>query len=288
MQFHRLCATYLEHHLSRTASHALFLRLYKQYFASWPDQHPDRMAIRAWHRTVADTPSQGNKGLGFLRAMYHWAINEGLHHDNPATGIRRHRTYSRERVMTIRELMTLLQSLDGFTPKMQAFIVLLLTTGCRGGEARTARWDQLDLQFGVWTKSKTKNGRTQRMPIPKQACRLIAALPRVSDYPFAGHYGHPLSMAAVEKSWGIYRAALNLHDVTLHDFRRTFSTRLYAQTEDVYLCKAALNHYDGSPTAIYVKLQFDKLAQALQRQADELFALTDATAVNLEEFSFAS
>lgn len=274
--------------LSRRSSGGFYRRLYEQYFSGWTE-HPQRMQIRQWHLSRDGTPSQANKGLGYLKAMYNWGINAGLVTDNPASGLRRHKTYSRDRVLDQRELTMLLRGLELLPAKMSAFLLLLLCTGCRGGEARTLRWDQLDLEFRIWAKSKTKNGRTQRMPVPRQAIERIAALPRVSDYVFPGHYGRPWSMAGVEKAWAVYRQALRL-DVKLHDFRRTFATRLYHQTNgDLYLVKAALNHYDGSPTAVYVRLNFDHLAEAVQAHANSLEGLRASPAAATEdEFAFAS
>ncbi len=76
-----------------------------------------------------------DKGLGYLKAMYNWGINAGLVAENPASGLRRHKTYSRDRVLDQRELTMLLRGLELLPAKMSAFL-LLLCTGCRGGEAR--------------------------------------------------------------------------------------------------------------------------------------------------------
>jgi integrase len=91
-----------------------------------------------------------------------------------------------------------------------------------------------------------------------------------------GLYGHCWSRAGAEKSWWQVRAALGLSDVWLHDFRRTVATRLYEAEGDELLVKACLNHYDGRPIAVYVRLNFDRLARALQAQADRLFGLKKA------------
>jgi integrase len=272
MTFSQLCAAYLAY-LAKKSTYKAYVRLHEQYFKVWT-AHPSRQEIRSWHISVQETPCHANKGMGFLRAMYNWAINEGKWEgENPAASLHRHKTQARDRVMASFELKTLLQALDFTAPKFAGFLTVLLTTACRMSEARYMKWEHIDLIHGVWFKPTTKNGRSQRLPLPRQACEAITALPREGQYVFPGHYGQCWSRAGVEKTWGQFRKLLRMDDVTLHDFRRTVASRLYAQEKDLMLVKACLNHYDGSPTAVYVRLQYDRLAEALQLQADTLFAL---------------
>lgn len=276
--FPQLCAAYLAF-LGSKSSYRHQVRLYKQYFSNWRD-HPSRPVIRDWHLSLSQTPVHANRGLAFLKSAYNYAINTGKWtSENPASGIRRHKTYSRERVIVGYELTTLIRSLDFASSKFAAFLTVLLTTGCRMGEARKMAWEHVDLVNGCWLKPTTKNGKPQRIPLPRQACQALRRLPKVSAYMFPGHYGQPWSGAGVEKAWGQFRKILRLDDVTLHDFRRTVASRLYAQERDLMLVKACLNHYDGSATAVYVRLQYDQLAQALQRHADSLFGEEGGPAV---------
>lgn len=274
MDFQSLCAAYLTF-LSQRSSYANTVRLHRQFFSTWHD-HPTKADILTWHRDHSATPGHANKGLAFLKAMYNWAINDPRPkwtQANPAAGIRRYKPNARERAMASYELRTLLQSLDFVTPKFAAFLIVLLTTGCRMGEARKMRWEHVDLVNGCWLKPTTKNGKPQRIPLPRQACQALQKVQRESFFVFTGHYGNGWSRAAAEKSWLLFRKVLRLDDVTLHDFRRTVASRLYAQEKDLMLVKACLNHYDGSATGVYVRLQFDMLATALQKHADSLYGL---------------
>jgi hypothetical protein len=140
-------------------------------------------------------------------------------------------------------------------------------------------WATLDFDVGRWLKPRTKNGLAQYVPLPRQAIDAIRALPRKGAFVFSGAYEHSWSDAAANKTWARVRRSLGLSDVWLHDFRRTVATRLYEAEEDELLVKACLNHYDGRPIAIYVRLNFDRLARALQAQADRLWALPRLTPV---------
>jgi integrase len=66
---------------------------------------------------------------------------------------------------------------------------------------------------------------------------------------------------------------LGLQDVHLHDFRRTFATHLYMATKGEFLVKRCLNHTNPSVTAIYVRISYEEVSQAMQGQADRFFAL---------------
>ncbi|MFO0773693.1 MAG: site-specific integrase [Nitrospiraceae bacterium] len=267
---------YFTEHLQFKSSFPYYQRLYRQHFSSWRD-HPTPNQLRLWHLSKRSTPSHANKGLGFLRAAYSWGIVNGYWFSpNPATGIRRYPSQSRERVMTDREVAVLRAALPSISLKVRAFFTLLLLTGCRMSEARVMRHTDVD-EDGRWIKRRTKNGRGQALYIPTQARSLMAQIPQAGEFVFMGCYGRCWSSAAVEKSWGQFRRALGLHDVWVHDFRRTLASRLYNMTGNIELVKACLNHYDGSPTATYVRLQYDKLAATLQAHADSLFGVPRAT-----------
>jgi integrase len=204
--------------------------------------------------------------------MYSWAIQQELWPDeNPTKGIKRYRTYSRDRVIADSELVRLRTALPLLSPKLRAFIILLFCTACRMGEACRAKWEHLDLEAGRWIKPTTKNGRSHTLPLARHAVIALKALPREGEYVFAGFYGRPWSRAAAEKAWGRLRIGLGMKDMVLHDIRRSVASRLYEHERDPFLVKAILNHYDGSALAVYIRLQYDRIAAALQAHADRIF-----------------
>lgn len=276
LTFPELAHRYFEEHLSRSRSCAVYERLWVQHFArqEWLP-HPTRSQIRLWVKSTSDTPAWSNKGVGFLRALYNWALAEELYvGENPAMGIKKHQTFSRSTVMTHDELRRLMTSLDFCHWKFRAILTVLLGTGCRLSEAMAMQWSDMNLPQGTWTKPMTKNGRPHQVPLPRQVVAALSSLPRVGDYCFTVHGACALSASAPEKAWGRFRALLRLQHIRLHDLRRTVATRLYEQGEPEILIKSILNHHDGNVTAVYIRPSFDRQAQALQRHADSLWALT--------------
>lgn len=272
MKFQELAKAYLTQHLSRKPSAVYYDRLYRQFFAGWTE-HKTRLEIRAWHLSKQDTPTHANKGLGFLKAMYAWGINQGLYDENPALGIKRFKTYARERVFTNHELSRLLTYLDFASPKLRAFLTLIILSGCRMSEARQMKWVYLDTANSCWYKPTTKNGMPQRLPIPRQAMQAIYELRQEGDYVFMGHYGRCWSRCGAEKAWSLFRKDIGLQTITLHDFRRTVATKVYEHEKDEFLVKAILNHYDGRPIAVYIRQMYDRIAKALQDNADRFWSL---------------
>ena len=278
MTYHELLEAFLQASESK-ASYPVYKRLVDQHLKQWVD-YPVFSQISDWHLSLEKKPHHANKGLNFLKAMFTWALRRGLFTgQNPATGVKRHSTVSRERVMTSQEVKLLLGCLDMVQhEKLVVLLLVLLTTGCRLSEATHMKREHLNINTGAWWQPTTKNGRPHTTYIPLQVRQEIAKLPSKGEYIFAGAYEHCWSRAGVEKTWRQVRSALGLQDVRLHDFRRTLASHLYRHTKDEYLVKRCINHVNKSVTAIYVRISAEEVAAALQAQADRFFALNAAPA----------
>lgn len=271
--FHELLNGFLKFQEPKS-SWVVYRRLCTQHFDGWP-AHPTYAEIEDWHRNLIAVPHLANKGLAFLKAMYTWGMRRGQYPGpNPATGVKQHRTFSRDRVMTEPEIAILFGCLDMLPQKMGALALLLLTTGCRLSEALAMREEDLNMQTGEWVQLKTKNGRAHMTYVPEQARAALRLLVKKHGWFFAGAYEHHWSRAGAEKVWWEVRGSLGLSDVRLHDFRRTLATHLYRATKDEYLVKRCINHVNRNVTAIYVRISHEEVASALQAQADRFMALT--------------
>lgn len=284
MDFPSLMKAYLAKHLIHTPSYKTYLGLYQRHFSGWTE-HRTRFEIQAWHQGLRTSPSEANKALGMLKACYGWAQRTGdatgkqaiWAGDNPARGVRGYKTFSRERVFSDVELRKFFMYLDFHYHKLSAYLTVVLCSACRMSEAREMKWEYVDFENSCWHKPITKNGRSQRLPLPTQALEAIRSmLPfrrECSPYVFHGLYGRPWSRSMAEKAWKKAAIDMGLQDLRLHDFRRTVATRVYAHTKDYQLVKAILNHFDGGPTAVYVRLNYEYIARELQANADRFWSL---------------
>jgi integrase len=279
LSFHQLLEGFLAYSKPK-ASYSVYCRLCDQVFFQWPQDHPPFAQIEDWYLSLKHSPHHANKGLSFLRAMYNRAIRRGEYQGvNPAAGIKRHKTFSRERVMTSQEVALLLECRDMLPQKFSAMVLVLLLTGCRLTEAREMQWSHLNWVTGAWYQPKTKNGKPHETYLPTQVRSALQQLKRSGDYVFSGAYEHCWSRAGVEKTWRQIRGQLNLSDVRLHDFRRTWSTHTYRATKNLPLVQRCINHHHQSVTMIYVRFMFEEVQDTLQAQADRFFALRPALVV---------
>lgn len=134
-------------------------------------------------------------------------------------------------------LMTDLTNREGISARALEFLIL---TASRSGEARMAKWSEI--QGDVWTipASRMKGGREHRVPLSAKAKKLLKKLPRMGDYIFPGvRYDQPLS----DMSLTAVLRRMGREDITVHGFRSTF--RMWTAEATAYprdVCEHALAH----------------------------------------------
>ena len=296
MTFGQLAEQYLHSGLPKSltgrASHRDYLYIYARFFTvpEWRDRplaEIHRYQVMELNQQLAAMPAHGNKVIGFIKQVFSWGQNtinpetrrpfyEGA---NPALRIQRHHCHDREQCLDHAQIALLLQTIDRYRPKYQAFYMCRLLVPCRVTELCTARRDAITPD-GKWIKGKTKNGRPHTIYIARQAMDRLQDLPkywrdpvtherRLHTYYFTGQHGQPLTTDAVQKQWRRHRKAIDMDAIWLLDFRRTLATFLYRVLKvDDLTAKALLNHYDGRDVARYVRLDYDFLASILQQYAD--------------------
>lgn len=222
------------------------------------------------------TPIQANRTGSMLRKMFNLAIRWGVRPDNPAAAFIRNPEQPRERFLTKDEIERLSAELakDG-TARMANVIRLLMLTGARRGEVLKARWDQFDLENGVWVKpaATTKQRRLHRAPLAQAAVQLLRTI-RAGSAPAAAWVfpgdapGKPVQ--EIKRYWERVRRAAKLHDVRLHDLRHTFASLLVSGGMTLPMIGKLLGHTQTQTTLRYAHLYDDPLRQGLDQVGDML------------------
>ncbi len=75
------------------------------------------------------------------------------------------------------------------------------------------------------------------------------------------------------------RRRWNLHDVTLHDLRRTCASLLAINNENLPTIQSVLNHRSLAHTSVYARLNTRAVDRALQAQADRLCIMVTGTVI---------
>lgn len=275
MYIEQLSSLYLNNHLANRSSFETTKRLIRNTFGRLERFLVGELTpqtVLEWHTSLANTPYQANRSLGVLRSMMRWGIRLQLCQTDPTAGIRRFTVSDRSRFLNTDEVARLFAALPLAEKKIQLFILIVLATGCRRGEARNIKWSDIDLQHRRWTKPRTKNGKWHVVPLPSQIIKVMRKYNRESEWVFPGDNGKAWSLSGIEKAWGKVRSRCNLSDVRIHDLRRTAASHMAINGENLSTIQKMLDHSSLQATAIYARLNLDALDGALQRNADRFFS----------------
>jgi integrase len=148
------------------------------------------------------------------------------------------------------------------------FVIL---TAARSGEAMGARWDEFDLERGIWTvpKGRMKAGREHRVPLSNRAKEILARMNEIrnSDLVFPGQKrDRPLSNMALEMLMRRLKA-----DATVHGFRSAFRDWAAEQTSVAReVAEAALAHVlENKVEAAYRRTDLFEKRRSLMEQWTE-------------------
>jgi integrase len=182
----------------------------------------------------------------------------------------------RERFVLPKEWQLLRPLIQAQPAKVRIYFSLLFLLGSRMSELRTARWLDMDLDAGLWHKTKTKNGRRQIVPLSPSACALLRQLHQTGPYLFSGDIDKggnaekPWSRTAVRHWWRKIRQEAGCPDVQIRDIRRTAATWMVQSGENLMTIKEILNHSSVSITQVYARADCSTQAAALDRHAKKV------------------
>ena len=149
-------------------------------------------------------------------------------------------------------------------PFLYLFVQLLLLTGARKGEARLARWRDIDLHKRVWTVPRSKNGRSRRIMLSAAAVGVLhdvrvraeqLNLPTTQEcYVFT----NPRTRTAYHSfyaAWFVARDLAELEDLRIHDLRHTYASTLINSGVSLYEVQTLLGHSSLQMTQRYAHLE---------------------------------
>jgi site-specific recombinase XerD len=151
--------------------------------------------VDALHRKITKSGAKyaANRCVAILSKMFSLSVRWGMREDNPCKGVERNTEHHRQRYLIEDELSRLVAALAGHPDRQAADAVrLLLLTGARRGEVLGARWADIDLTAGSWSKpaSSTKQNRPHHVPLCTPA---RARLARIREDQSASHPNRPLA-----------------------------------------------------------------------------------------------
>ena len=160
-------------------------------------------------------------------------------------------------------------------PHMRDFLLFLLFTGLRRGEAARLTWSRVDFEERAFTIVDTKNKEPHTLPMSDYLFAMLKARYeslKESEYVFpstgkAGYIQEPKrSIDTITANTGV--------SFTAHDLRRTFATIAESLDLSGYTVKALLNHkiQTGDVTGGYIQINVDRLREPIQKITDVIRA----------------
>lgn len=222
------------------------------------------------------TPIRANRMGEVLRKMFTLAMEWGWRTDNPAQGFHRRIEQARERFLSQDELTRLATVLDGAEDQRAAGIIrMCMLTGARVGEVRTARFEQFNLDYAIWSKpaATTKQRKIHRVPISQDVAAIVRlrleAVPRGTPWLFPGEaVGQPVK--EIRRFWMRVQKEADLADVRIHDLRHTFASLLVSGGASLEMIGKLLGHSQMQTTQRYAHLMDSPLRAGVDTVASLL------------------
>lgn len=212
------------------------------------------------------SPSQANHVFGALRTFFNWCEKR----DYCASPLRKltkpHREKTRSRVLSAEELTRIWKACEN--DSFGKIVRLLMLTGQRRGEIAAMQRSWLADDVVTFPASITKNGKEHSIP----QCELTRELVDVEAFNDNQHLFASSKTGTIITGWAKLKSALDkrcgVRGWTLHDLRRTWSTRSAELGTPPHVIEAVLNHLTGtiSPLArIYNRAKYQsEMRDALQ------------------------
>jgi integrase len=235
--------------------------------------------VRRWYRELVAAgagPATVNRALAVLSSAYSWARSSDewpTIMSNPCLGAIGRRAkmaeHRRERYPTGDELERLVGVLRDRSDLPARFFLFCLLTGCRRSEAWSAKWSDIDLDAGTWTKpaGSTKQRKAHRLPLSPEAVAVLRALkPRLLFSPFGS-----LGESTLRKAWTEVVVAARIGDLRVHDLRHWHASLLASAGLSLPMIGALLGHSSPATTSRYAHL----LDKALREATGQLGQVVD-------------
>ncbi len=215
--------------------------------------------------------------------VYRFAIGKGFEVDNPAERIARKTIATfkpRERNLTRQEIKTFFEALQhtATAPTLRQAVKFMLLTGVRKGEFIGATWKEIDWTRSIWTipKERMKADREHVVYLSEQAVDILNNLRfnfPSSRYLHPGRYDsdEPISNATLNRTIEATVKLINqkrdpeveeFQTFSVHDLRRTFSTRLNDALFPEALIEACLAHAKKDQVAAAYTLERNHVLEA--------------------------
>ena len=201
-------------------------------------------------------PVMRNRVLALTSRIFRYFEDEGWRrqYDNPCRGVERSREEPRDRTLDPTEIAALGKALaeSEIDLPVRAAIHFAMLTGLRISEITSMRRKYINHEAGTVLLPATKTGRRIH-PLSTAALSVLAELPARGDHVFCTDALRPITYWAVRQKFLEVVEDAGLHDVRLHDLRRTFMTRAAESGVAAHTLRDLLGHKTATMADRYIR-----------------------------------
>ncbi|SDO78847.1 tyrosine-type recombinase/integrase [Halobacillus aidingensis] len=258
-------------------SYKLQSRLFIEHAGDLELEEVDFKMIKAYLAKDAKRlkPSSIANRMKYFKALFKWAVNEGLIVGNPAAKLREPKQGPRiPKAMREEEIENLREACE--TPLEHAIIEAFFTTGCRIGEIaklnrNAINWEDrsivvigkgdkerevyFSIKCGIWLK-KYLNSRDD----------MNTSL-FVTERRYKSEGGQPRKMSIPQLRWVIKRIArrAGIENVYPHKLRHSYATHLLNNDAPMEVIQSFLGHSNIKTTYLYAQLSGERRRQLYKK-----------------------
>lgn len=212
---------------------------------------------------------QANRVIALLSSIYGFAEDTDLFQGKkPTKGVKRYPEKSRERFLLASEMDAFFSAVFAENNHtMRDFVLIALFTGARKSTVAAMRWDDIDLDRGIWRMGENKNKTSRWLPLVSEVITILKNRANSgSEWVFPSRFGHGTKhMTQPRKAFDRIKQAANIGDLHIHDLRRSLGSWMAINGQSLLVIGKALNHKNPASTAIYARLDSDPVRKGMEQ-----------------------
>lgn len=248
---------------------------YRQQFEAYLDDWANRPLsaitradIEKRHNALAEHHGYytANRVLSLIKALYSAAMDLGRYNANPAARLRPFEEETRERFVGADEFPRFWQALEAEpSEKVRDFFKCCLFTGQRRSNVQAMRWEDINLERGIWTLPKTKTGKHE-VPLTIEALEVLRRRHKEAAedavYVFPGRHGSG-HLTDPMRQWREILKRAGIKDLRIHDLRRSLGSWQAITGASLPIIGKSLGHRRAETTTIYARLSDDPVRASM-------------------------